>query len=331
MNIIGYPKIDPLSEKNHRPFWSVMIPTYNRVTYLRKTIKSVLKQDPGPEFMQIEVIDNFSSPELNVAELVKEIGGGRVSYYRQPVHVDFQENWSTCIRRAQGTWVHILHDDDMVLLGFYQEYQKFISMHPEVKLIFSQAIIIDENDKKLRSYSPAIPCFPEDVLPDAFKLLLLDNFIYSTSAVVSRQTYEKIGGFDPNLMHTVDWDIWLRISLECALGYVRRPLLAYRVHSGSGSNIQNNSNELIDKKYQDISYIINNYKKYLPVNLQKLYHRRFMRTFAIGANEQSKVLLHQKNYHSAFCHATWSKRLYPSFLNTCRFWFNNLRYFRGEY
>ena len=67
--------------------------------------------------MQIEVIDNFSQ-DINIPEFVKDIGGGRVSCYRQPRHVDFQENWTTCIQRSRGRWVHILHDDDMVLPGF---------------------------------------------------------------------------------------------------------------------------------------------------------------------------------------------------------------------
>jgi len=328
MNTICYPKIDPLPENIHRPFWSVMIPTYNRVNYLGKTIKSVLDQDPGPESMQIEVIDNFSSSKLNVAELVKEIGDDRVSYYRQPVQVGFQENWSTCIRRAYGKWVHILHDDDMVLPGFYSSYQQFINLHPEANLIFSQAIHIDENDEPFYTFIPAIPDFPDGIIKDAFKLLLLDNFIYSTSSVVSREKYEKLGGFHPHVMHTVDWDMWLRIALDGPIGYVKKPLLAYRIHLGSGSNNQNNSVELINKKYEDIYYIINTYQEYLPPRLKKKYYVRFMKTFAISANAQMKFLLKQKKYPLAFNHAIWSKKMYPSFVNTGRFWWNYLCYFR---
>ena len=130
-------------------------------------------------------------------------------------------------------------------------------------------------------------------------------------------------------MHTIDWDIWLRIFLEGTLGYVTQPLLAYRVHSGSGSNSQNNSIDLIDKKYEDISYIINNYLKYLPVDSRKLCHQHFMKIYAVSANSQTRVLLQQKKYHTAFSHATWSKKLYPSFFNTCRYWLYYLRYFRG--
>ena len=55
----------------HRPTWSVMIPTYNCAALLRETLKGVLAQDPGPERMQIEVIDDASTkddPEAVVRE-----------------------------------------------------------------------------------------------------------------------------------------------------------------------------------------------------------------------------------------------------------------------
>jgi len=49
-----------------RPFWSVMIPTYNpRADYLEETLHSVLQQNPGPKQMQIEVVDDCS-PGMDV-------------------------------------------------------------------------------------------------------------------------------------------------------------------------------------------------------------------------------------------------------------------------
>ena len=38
------PKIDPLLDNLNRPLWSVMIPSYNCIHYLREAINSVLIQ-----------------------------------------------------------------------------------------------------------------------------------------------------------------------------------------------------------------------------------------------------------------------------------------------
>ena len=70
----------PLADGAARPFWSVMIPTYQpRADYLRQAIESVLQQDAGAGEMQIEVVDD-ASPEINVAALVKTIAGDRVAF-----------------------------------------------------------------------------------------------------------------------------------------------------------------------------------------------------------------------------------------------------------
>ena len=67
------PLIATIQGAGSRPFWSVMIPTYNpRAEYLEETLKSVLQQDPGPEQMQIEVIDDCSS-DNTASEVVRRI------------------------------------------------------------------------------------------------------------------------------------------------------------------------------------------------------------------------------------------------------------------
>ena len=58
---VSPPSIAPVPEGVHRPKWSVMIPTFNCANYLRQTLESVLAQDPGPEQMQIEVVDDCST------------------------------------------------------------------------------------------------------------------------------------------------------------------------------------------------------------------------------------------------------------------------------
>jgi glycosyltransferase involved in cell wall biosynthesis len=87
LNTLPYrPTITPLPSDELRPLWSVMIPAYNCAQFLRETLQSVLAQDPGPEIMQIEVVDDCSTrddPEAVVAEL----GRGRVSFFRQPQNV----------------------------------------------------------------------------------------------------------------------------------------------------------------------------------------------------------------------------------------------------
>src|SRR5262245_31425455 len=103
-----------------RPLWSVMIPKFNCARFLRQTLESVLCQDPGPEVMEIEVVDDCSTKD-DPEQVVRDVGRGRVKFYRQKQNVGHTRNFETCLQRTSGQLVHLLHGDDAVIRGFYQK------------------------------------------------------------------------------------------------------------------------------------------------------------------------------------------------------------------
>ncbi|MCT7950807.1 glycosyltransferase family 2 protein [Ancylothrix sp. C2] len=82
MTQFSYPKIEPMTSEK-RPFWSEMIPAYNNTKFLEQALQSILAQDPGPDEMQIEVIDD-NSTKNDPEEIVRKIGKDRVIFYRHP-------------------------------------------------------------------------------------------------------------------------------------------------------------------------------------------------------------------------------------------------------
>jgi glycosyltransferase involved in cell wall biosynthesis len=117
-----------------RPRWSVMIPTYDSPSaYLEQTLRSVLDQDPGLAHMQIEVVDDCSQ-NVNVAELVERCASDRVGFSRTSENLGLAGCWNSIIERSRGFWIHILHQDDYLLPGFYRRLASAAEEHPEVSL-----------------------------------------------------------------------------------------------------------------------------------------------------------------------------------------------------
>lgn len=225
---INIPKINPLKDSDNRPFWSVMITTYNRTDYLEKCIKSVISQNFSPEEMQIEVVDDHSQKDIK--EIVDIIGNNRVSFYRQPQNVGIYANWNTCIERAKGRWIHILSDDDLVAPEFYQAYGRMIEKyHPSV--VIGQSKFIDENDKET-GISPALQ-ESEGILNNALQVLAVRNLIRTPGIVISREAYEKVGGFTSDLLFTPDWEMWTRLAESVKIAYINLPYSFFRLHSAS--------------------------------------------------------------------------------------------------
>jgi len=228
------PKILPVSSTGPRPFWSIMIPTYNCGDYLRRTLASVLPQALDPAVMQIEVIDDCSTKD-DPEKVVAELGRGRVEFFRQPVNRGIPQTFNTCIERARGEWVHILHGDDMVLPGFYEEYGRLIASNPDAVMVVGQVVIIDEKDRWMGLYGP-LPNDQTGIVYDFTLRQAIRQLGQFPGVVVRRDSYERVGGFCTLLTHTADFDMWFRVGqLGPVLG-TERPFAMYRIHDAADTS-----------------------------------------------------------------------------------------------
>jgi len=210
---------------SERPRWSVMIPSYNCATYLEQCLLSILQQDPGESMMQIEVVDDRSIAD-DPEEVVKRVGKGRVSFYRQPVNVGATRNFNTCVERAKGELVHILHGDDWVRNGFYDVVSNAFITFPEIGIAITGCSHYDEKGN-FKHAAPAIPGLlsPSNKIED----FLYSNPIRPAATVIKKKVYESIGAFDDSFFHCADWDMWVRaISNSWGL-YIPKDLGCYRV------------------------------------------------------------------------------------------------------
>lgn len=230
---IHYPHISSVPEGIKRPLWSVMIPTYNGAMYLEQTLKSVLAQAPGPEQMQIEVIDDCST-EGDIEEIVNFVGQGRVTFSRNTQNLGLIGNWNACIRHSIGHWIHILHQDDIVLPGFYQSLQKGIDSEPSIGAVFSRHAFIDE-DGHWKTLS-ALESKTAGILMDWLDRIAISQRLQFPSIVVKRSTYERVGGFCAEVHYAADWEMWKRIAAHFPVWYDPQILACYRMHSKSESS-----------------------------------------------------------------------------------------------
>lgn len=207
-----------------------MIPTYNCATYLRETLASVLAQDPGPDNMQIEVIDDCSTAD-DPQSVVADVGRGRVLFHRQEKNVGHVRNFETCLQRSRGRLVHLLHGDDAVLPGFYEKLARGFSAAPEAQAAFCRHIITDE-DGNWQTFSP-LEQPNSGILPNWLERIIIEQRIQTPSVVVKRNFYESHGGFDDRVGCTEDWEMWIRIAAHSPVWYESEALALYRKHSSS--------------------------------------------------------------------------------------------------
>ena len=255
------PLIFPLQEeRSPRPFWSVMIPTYNpQPHYLEDTLRGILLQDLGPEQMQIEVVDDGSA-DNTASEVVHRIGAGRVAFHAERQNRGLANTWDLCVERARGNWVHILHQDDIVLPGFYERLCRGIVCNPHIGMAFCRFAIIDANGhwKELGPLESATA----GVLNNWLERVATGYHLECPAVVVKRATYERLGGFSAQLTYALDLEMWVRIAANAPVYYEPQILAGFRRHGGNESAIRQRTGG----NMQDMARAIKIWKDYLPAD-----------------------------------------------------------------
>jgi GT2 family glycosyltransferase len=220
-----------------------MIPTYNAAAYLPQALQSVLQQDPGADLMQIEVVDDASKDDPR--SVVEELGASRVEFFRHTENVGSVTNFNTCLARARGELVHLLHADDWVLPGFYATMERAFAER-EVGAAFCRYIAADADGEWQKLATLEQPT--AGVIPNWLERIAEGQRLQAPSMVVRRQVYETVGGFDPRLDgYAEDWEMWVRIAARYAVWYQPDALAVYRIGSASLSGQQLQTGENVTK------------------------------------------------------------------------------------
>lgn len=277
------PVIAPVPLTEERPLWSVAIPTYNCIDCLPHTLKSVLEQDPGPEKMQIEVVDDCST-DGDVGALVNEIGKGRISFFRQEKNMGSLRNFETCLNRSKGYLVHLLHGDDMVLNGFYREVERLFSRFPQAGAVFTRYAYIDD---KNNITPPGKELLPEPgIFHDFLLQIARQQLLQAAAMVVKRSVYEHLGSFFA-VHYGEDWEMWTRIAAHYPVAYTPQCLALYRGGQGHIASITSNSLKT-GQNIRDIRKVIEIMQNYLPEKrrreLKKIAMKNFSRAYAKASN-----------------------------------------------
>jgi glycosyltransferase involved in cell wall biosynthesis len=226
------------------PLISVKIPTYNCATYLIQTIESVLNQkDFDLDLLDIEVIDDYSTLD-DPESVVKQYGKNRVKFYQNSKNIGAISTFNTCIERSNCRFVHILHGDDFILEGFYNEIIKLIKQNENCALYATRSFYANES-----GVFTGISAIIDNL---KFGSNNIDSFLYDNplqfcSIILRMDYFKKFPKFDTNLIHTADLDMWANVVYNSG-GIVSDAVLAvYRIFEGNDtSKLKKNAENLYD-------------------------------------------------------------------------------------
>ena len=201
---------------------SVIIPTYNRASFLKEAIQSVLNQDyfERDAFVPFEVLVIDDGSTDNTEEIVRSFRG-KVKY-RFKEHRGVSAARNLGLDLARGEYIAFLDSDDLWKEEKISIQINFMSTFSEARICYTEEIWIRRgvfvNPKKIhRKYSGWIF---DRVLP----LCLLSL----SSALFRKDVFEKIGKFDEELPACEDYDFGIRLAQKYPIYLLPKPLIIKR-------------------------------------------------------------------------------------------------------
>jgi glycosyltransferase involved in cell wall biosynthesis len=202
---------------------TVLIPTYNRAEFLDDAIESVLGQDY--ERLELLVLDDGSSdrtPKL-LEGYAERQPAARFRWARHD-NMGQARTLNRGFEMAKGDVVGYLSSDDMLLPGAVPKLAAVFAAEPDVVVAYPAWDYVDEGGKKIDS-----------VMPEEFTLLhaiKTSDPVIGPGALLRRSAIDQVGGWDPKIIYSADFEFWVRVS---SLGKFRRVpeiLSHYRWHDG---------------------------------------------------------------------------------------------------
>ena len=208
---------------------SVIIPTCDRAEYLRVAIASVLNQT----FQDFELIVVDDASANNPSVLVESFHDDRIKFLRHENRRGGSAARNTGIVNSKCDYIAFLDDDDEWFPDkLARQMALLLASPPEVGCIYTGYVTVDRSTGETKGQQ--IPQKRGDLSSD----LLSENCLGGTSSVLlKRECFDKVGLFDETLPSFQDYDLWIRISRKFHFDYIRaaftKILLSIRKKSGA--------------------------------------------------------------------------------------------------
>lgn len=217
------------------PFFSIIIPLYNKEHYIGSTLDHVLAQT----FQNFEVIVVNDGSADGSGRLVTSRTDDRIRYYAQE-NQGVASARNTAIALVRGTYIVLLDADDLWQPTYLERMRQLIQSYPRQQ-IFATAVLLETSRKPIPSvYSITNLKANEVRVVDYFESSYMNSLLTSSSTVVHHRVFKKIGTYNPLYKSREDTDLWIRIGLQYKVVFLNELLVTYRYQSQSLSNLKHN-------------------------------------------------------------------------------------------
>lgn len=192
------------------PFFSVIIPLYNKADYISDCLKSALNQT----FENYEiVIVNDGSTDSSVS-IVEALETEKIKLFHQD-NQGASKARNNGVSFAKGTYIAFLDADDIWKSNHLKCLKESIDFLPTAGL-YANNYSIKHNKRHIAPANLDIDTSESKpiIVNDFFKASLNDTLVWTSAACMIKDKFFDYGQFNPIYLSSQDLDLWIRIALK---------------------------------------------------------------------------------------------------------------------
>jgi glycosyltransferase involved in cell wall biosynthesis len=210
---------------------SVCLLTYNHVDVIESTLWSILNQTVTG--YEVIISDDCSTDGTweGILDFAKE--DARIKLVRTPYNLGMAGNANFAVAHSDRPYIALLHHDDLYRSDLLEKWAGVLERHPDVGFVFNpyeryaKGIVEIEGIKG--NYDGLIT--NERIMGRWF----LEFFLFRRwgcpvrgTAMVRREAWDQAGGMREQFSLLADVDLWMRLAMQWAVGYVPEPVIVIR-------------------------------------------------------------------------------------------------------
>ncbi len=268
------------------PFFSVIIPLYNKSNFIKNTIESILNQI----FQDFEIIIVEDCSTDNSLEIAKTVISDKIRIIRHEKNKGLSASRNTGIRNANSKYIAFLDADDLWKPNYLEKINSLINKFPEASLFATNYEELYPNNVTVLP-STNIKNFNKDgIIEDFFESNLSQSIYCACSLCVEKSVFEKIGFYNEEITFAEDIDFNIRANNRFKLAYSKEPLVTYTLLLENQITNTALKNKIIPDfdSYEEIASKNPSFKKYLDFNRYVMAKHYKIENNKVGFNKMKK-------------------------------------------
>jgi len=209
------------------PFFSVIIPLFNKENEIKSTLESVLRQT----FQDFEVIVIDDGSTDNGKKIVEDLNNSKIKLFTTRNN-GVSKARNIGIERAKGALIAFLDADDIWFENHLQLLSDLFIKYPNAGILGTNYEIFYNKNKIVKPYFIDIPKENwSGIVADFFKSSMINRIAWTSAIAIPKKAFAKVGNFDENITLGAgeDTDLWIRMALEFEVAFNNQITVRYNL------------------------------------------------------------------------------------------------------